>query len=110
KLGRFDCSTRGIRFGVKENQNALPFEIFQRHFFAFIGRKHKVGSLLAYFQHHGPPRPQNLFGSFRFSVNSLTKYPCFRIQLGSSALTLTASPAVKRAVIPNAMASSGIFS
>jgi hypothetical protein len=89
ELGRFYRSTRGIRFGIKENQNAFPFEIFQRHFFAFVGRKYKVGSPLAYFQHHCPPRPQILFGSFRFSANSFTNI-----------LVPAASPAVQSSHLP----------
>jgi hypothetical protein len=28
KLGRFDCSTRGIRFGEKEEQDAAALEVF----------------------------------------------------------------------------------
>jgi hypothetical protein len=51
KLGRFDGSTRGIRFGKKEDQEALSLEASQRNFFPLIGTQCKVRRFVADFEH-----------------------------------------------------------
>lgn len=37
KLGRFDRSTRGVGFGVEEEQDALAGELFEGDEFVFVG-------------------------------------------------------------------------
>jgi hypothetical protein len=51
KLGRFNRSTRCIRFGVKEKQNALAFEISERNFFSLIRRKCEIGGFFTDLEH-----------------------------------------------------------
>ena len=51
KLGRFDRSTRGVRFGEKEKQDAAAFEVFQRKLFAAVGGKGEFGGVVADLEH-----------------------------------------------------------
>jgi hypothetical protein len=51
KLGRFDRSTRGVRFGEKEKQDAAAFEVFQRELFAAVGGESEFGGFVANFEH-----------------------------------------------------------
>jgi hypothetical protein len=54
KLGRFDPSTGGVGFGVEEKEDALPSEVFERDFFAFVGWETEVWGIGAYFEHRIP--------------------------------------------------------
>jgi hypothetical protein len=51
KLGRFDRSTGCVRFGKKEDQDALPLEVVQRDILAFVGFHSKFRGLVADFKH-----------------------------------------------------------
>jgi hypothetical protein len=51
KLGRFNRSTRGIRFRKKEEQDAAALEVFQRELFATIGSESEFGGFVADFEH-----------------------------------------------------------
>jgi hypothetical protein len=51
KLGRFDRSTRRIRFGIKEYQQALTFEFVERNFFPFIGGEGEIGGFVTDLEH-----------------------------------------------------------
>jgi hypothetical protein len=49
KLGRFDGSTGGVGFGVKEEEDALAGEVFKREFAAVVGWKTEGGDFGADF-------------------------------------------------------------
>jgi hypothetical protein len=49
KLGRFDCSTGGVGFGVEKEEEALAGEVFEREFFAFVGLEAEGGGFGAGF-------------------------------------------------------------
>jgi hypothetical protein len=51
KLGRFDRSTGGVRFGEKEEQDAAALEILQRELLAAVGGEGEFGSFVADFEH-----------------------------------------------------------
>jgi hypothetical protein len=51
KLGRFDRSTRGVRFGKKEEQDAAAFKILKRELFAAVGGEGEFGSVVADLEH-----------------------------------------------------------
>ena len=51
KLGRFDCSTGGVGFGVEKEEDALAGEVFEREFFAFVGLEAEGGGFGAEFEH-----------------------------------------------------------
>jgi hypothetical protein len=51
KLGRFDRSTGGVRFGEKEKQDAAAFKILKRELFAAVGGEGEFGGFVADFEH-----------------------------------------------------------
>jgi hypothetical protein len=55
KLGRFDGSTGGAGFGKEKDEDALPGEVFEGDFFAFVGFEAKGGGFGAYFEHLNVP-------------------------------------------------------
>jgi hypothetical protein len=51
KLGRFNGSTGSVGFGVEEEEDALAGEVFERDWFAFVGREAEGGGFGADFEH-----------------------------------------------------------
>jgi hypothetical protein len=55
KLGRFNGSTGSAGFGKEKDEDALPGEVFEGDFFAFVGFEAKGGGFGAYFEHLNVP-------------------------------------------------------
>jgi len=51
KLGRFNGSTRGIGFGIEEEEDALAGIVFKGDGFAFVGKEAEGGGFGADFEH-----------------------------------------------------------
>jgi len=51
KLGRFGCSTGSIGFREEKQHQMLALKVFQRNFFAFIGKECEIRSFITDFEH-----------------------------------------------------------